>query len=73
VNAILAWFNNPLHASAATLFIYHAYSAFIGSLEMPDATSGKGYRFLFRFVNQLAANYSRAGAAKSVPTEAPKT
>lgn len=72
MNAIMAWFQNPLHASVITVFAYHAYSAFIDSLDAPDAQSSKFYRFMFRFVNRLAANYSKAGASKNVPTEQQK-
>ena len=38
-------------------------SAFVGSLEMPDASSSKFYRFFFAFANRIAANYSRASAS----------
>lgn len=54
---------HPEIYSAITLGLYHAGSAFVGSLEMPTATSSAWYRFLFAFTNRLAANYSRASAA----------
>ena len=58
--------SHPEIMSAVVLGIYHVSSAFVGSLEMPDATSSKFYRFFFTFTNRLAANYSRAGAAKTI-------
>ena len=69
IASISQWFTaHPAALSGLTLGIYHIASAFVGSLEMPDATSSKGYRFFFAFANRLAANYSRAGAVKPVPT-----
>jgi len=65
--AIYQYFGtHPAAMSALTLGIYHFGSAFVGSLEMPDASSSKLYRFFFAFLNRLAANYARAGAAKSI-------
>jgi hypothetical protein len=57
---------HPGAATGLTLFGYHVLSAFIGSLPMPDAKSGNGYRFFFNFANVLAANYSRARASGGV-------
>lgn len=54
------------HGVISSLAAYHLSSAFVGSLEMPDATSGKFYKFFFRFANTIAANYSRSSAAKTV-------
>lgn len=54
---------HPEILSAVTLGIYHVGSAFVGSLEMPTATSSAWYRFIFAFTNRLAANYSRAAAS----------
>jgi hypothetical protein len=51
------------HPGWATLFTYHALSAFVGSLEMPTTQSSAFYRFFFKFVNALAANYARAQAS----------
>ncbi len=77
--AIYQWLQlHPATMSALTVGIYHVVSAFVGSLEMPDASSGKLYRFIFAFTNRLAANYARAGAMKTVlaaeqgPTMVPK-
>ena len=58
---------HPEILASVTLGIYHIASAFVGSLEMPDATSGKLYRFFFAFANRIAANYSRASASGNVP------
>lgn len=64
MQGIYSWLlAHPVWMSSITLGLYHAASAFVGSLEMPDATSGKFYRFFFAFANRLAANYSRASAA----------
>lgn len=65
LSELIKWlYAHPVQMSALSLFAYHAGAAFVGSLEMPDENSGKFYRFFFRFVNRLAANYQRAGAAK---------
>lgn len=64
IQAIYQWFlAHPAIMTTATLGAYHVASAFVGSLEMPDATSGKFYRFFFKFTNRIAANYSRAKAS----------
>jgi hypothetical protein len=48
-------------------------SAFVNSLEVPDATSGKFYRFMFRFSHYvISGNYSRSGVEKPVDPNAPK-
>ena len=44
---------------------YYVMSAFIGALQMPDNTSGTFYRFFFKFVNSLAANFARASASST--------
>lgn len=62
---------HPEIFSAVTLGIYHVGSAFIGSLEMPDASSSKFYRFFFKFANRIAANYSRASASSQPDAPAP--
>ena len=51
------------HPGWATLFAYHVSAAFVGALEMPSTNSGMLYRFFFKFVNALAANYARAQAS----------
>jgi len=72
MTALVNWFlAHPIYMSGASVALYHGLSAAIGALEMPDATSGKFYRWFFRFANSVAANYSRSGAAKTAP-EAPK-
>ena len=55
--------SHPEIMSGITLGVYHVASAFVGSLEMPDASSSKFYRFFFAFANRIAANYSRASAS----------
>lgn len=50
------------HPTTVSLAAYHLASWIVGSLEMPDASSGKLYRFFFRFANSVAANYTRAGS-----------
>jgi len=71
--AMYQWLTlHPAAMSALTLGIYHFASAFVGSLEMPDASSSKLYRFFFAFLNRLAANYARAGAAKATLPLIPK-
>jgi hypothetical protein len=54
---------HPGVMSLLSVGLYHVGSAFVGSLEMPDTTSSKFYRFFFKFTNALAANYSRAKAS----------
>jgi hypothetical protein len=52
------------HPTYWTLGAYIVASNFIGSLPMPDTTSSKFYGFLFKFMNGLGANLSRAFAGK---------
>jgi hypothetical protein len=54
------------HPTAASLFAYHFGAAFIGALEMPSNQSGWVYRFFFKLVNGLAANYARAQASTTI-------
>lgn len=58
---IWAWIS--AHQTTCTLGAYYVMSAFVGSLGMPDNQSGAFYRFFFKFVNALAANFSRAQAS----------
>lgn len=44
--------------------LYWIFSAAAGSLEAPEPTSSKTYRFWFRFLNSLAGNLSRAFSSK---------
>ena len=70
IQTIYQWLVSHPHAEAGiTLGIYHVASAFVGSLEMPDATSSKLYRFFFSFANRIAANYSRAAASGNLPAK----
>jgi hypothetical protein len=70
---IYTWLRaHPEVMSGLTLGLYHVASAFVGSLEMPNQASSGFYRFFFAFANRLAANYSRAGAAKDTLPPAPK-
>jgi hypothetical protein len=62
---------HPMVMSGLTLAAYHAASAFVGALEMPDSTSGKFYRFFFQFANLFAANYSRSKASTGSAGEQP--
>ena len=61
------------HQTASTLTAFWILSAAIGSLQMPDATSGKFYKWFFSFSNAIAANVSRVvasfqkGAADATP------
>jgi hypothetical protein len=54
------------HPTLVSLTTYHILAAFVGSLEMPNDQSGMFYRWFFRFVNRLAANYTRAQASSTV-------
>jgi hypothetical protein len=61
------------HQVTASLVGYYVLSAAIGSMPMPDSTSGKGYRWAFQFLNTLSANISRAWASKlPQPVDQPK-
>jgi hypothetical protein len=50
---------------------YVAFMAAVGALEQPDASSSKGYRWLYRFLNSLAVNVKNVADARfpSLPTE----
>ena len=61
LTTIIDWIK--MHHTVTTMACYYVMAAFIGSLQMPDNTSGSFYRFFFKFVNSLAANFSRAGAS----------
>lgn len=53
----------------ALVVSYWVFSNAVGSLPMPDPTSGKGYAWFFKFANGLAANVSRALAGKVPGTD----
>lgn len=44
---------------------YYVFAAAVGSLEAPTDASSAQYRFWFKFLNQLAANWTRAKAGKN--------
>lgn len=46
------------------LVIFYVISAAVSAMPMPDATSGKGYAYFFKFANLLWANVSRSVAGK---------
>lgn len=52
------------HQVICTLVIGGVWSALIGALPAPTATSSLFYQFLFKFLNLLAANVSRALSTK---------
>jgi hypothetical protein len=58
---VLTWIE--AHGGEA-MAAYYIFSAAIGNLEAPDATSSKGYRWFYGFSNTLAANLKRAFATK---------
>ena len=47
------------HQVLATASAGYIWSAVIGALDAPTAQSGPVYRFLFQFLNILAANVAR--------------
>jgi hypothetical protein len=51
------------HQVLCTLAAGYVWSAFISALPAPTATSGTGYKFVFSFLNVLAANIARAKGA----------
>jgi len=59
------------HQTLVSLGGYYLFSAAVGSLPMPDATSHKFYRWFFQFSNTISANISRAWASK-LPIDATK-
>jgi hypothetical protein len=46
------------------VIVWYLISAAIGALEAPDETSGKFYRYFFRFSHLLVGNLNRAFAGK---------
>jgi hypothetical protein len=51
------------HQVITTLIAGALWSAFIGALPAPTATSTTFYQFFFKFMNLMAANVSRAFAS----------
>ena len=60
------------HPTMFSLIAYYVMCAAVGSLDMPDATSGKFYRWFFKFSNAFAANINRLAASKLPKDDAPK-
>jgi hypothetical protein len=48
------------HPATISMALYYLFSSAVGAMPMPDASSGKFYRWLFSFLNTLAANLNRA-------------
>jgi hypothetical protein len=48
------------HPATASMVSYYLFSSAVGAMPMPDASSSKFYRWLFSFLNALAANLNRA-------------
>jgi hypothetical protein len=57
------WAYIVAHQTLFSLAAYAVLSAAVGSLPMPDNTSGKFYRWFFQFSNTIAANLSRVSAS----------
>jgi hypothetical protein len=57
------WAYVVAHQTLFTLGAYMILSSAVGSLPMPDNTSGKFYRWFFQFSNTVAANLSRVSAS----------
>ena len=47
-----------------TIVSYWVFSAAVGGLEEPDASSSKSYRWFFRFIHILAGNLATFAASK---------
>ena len=52
------------HPTTFTLIGYYVAISFTGSLPAPMANSSMFYQFMFKFVNTLAGNLSRAYSSK---------
>ncbi len=48
------------HQVLSTVVVGVIWSSLISSLDAPTATSSPTYRFAFKFLNALAANFARA-------------
>jgi hypothetical protein len=62
LNAIIAFIQ--AHQTSSALVAYYIAIAFGGSLPAPQATSSMFYQFVFKFVNTLSGNLSRAYSSK---------
>lgn len=62
MQALIDLFNQHpfLMASISTFFVNYVFSAFVSSFEAPTASSSPYYRYMFKFLNTLAANIYRA-------------
>ncbi len=52
------------HQVLSTVSVGYVWAAVIGALPAPTATSGMPYQFVFKFLNILAANITRATNTK---------
>lgn len=76
VGSLVSW-------TAATQFVSYVVSGAISSMEAPNQNSSMSYRFWFKYLNWLAANWKRSGVTKyqmedgtsisQVPTSKPST
>jgi len=57
----------PLWGVLVFVVSYYVFSAAVGAMEAPVAEDSHAYRFWFRFLNRLAANWTRAAVALKVP------
>lgn len=48
------------HPTISALVAYYVVSAAIGAMPAPAATDGRGYQFLFKFLNTIGGNLTRA-------------
>lgn len=62
MNAIVQFIT--AHPTTCALIGYYIAISFVGSLPAPTALSSMFYQFVFKFVNTLAGNLSRAYASK---------
>ena len=62
MNTIIAYIQ--AHPTAFALIAFYVGSAFIGSLPAPEVNSSKFYQFLFKFLNTLGANLTRAYSSR---------
>ena len=58
------WTFITAHPTSFSLLGYYVAISFTGSLPAPKAESSMFYQFVFKFVNTLAGNLTRAYAAK---------
>lgn len=52
------------HQSISVIALYWAFSAAVSSMPDPEATSSKGYLWLFRFLHSVAGNLSTVVGSK---------